>query len=80
MKPSNLKHHFSNKHKEYHDKQVEFFQNKRKNIQGLKKTVLIVMVGENEKVLAPSYSVLYLVAKSRATVVIGKTLIKPAAK
>ena len=32
MKPSHFKRHFESKHKEYHDKPVEFFENRRKDI------------------------------------------------
>jgi hypothetical protein len=80
MKPSNLKSHFYNKHKEYHDRPVEFFQNRSKDIQGLKKTMLSVTGGENVKALEASYSVSYLIAKSGAAEVIGETLIKPVVK
>ncbi|KAG6933693.1 zinc finger BED-type containing 5, partial [Chelydra serpentina] len=38
------------------------------------------MGGENMKALKTSYSVAYLIAKSGAAEVIGKTLVKPAAK
>lgn len=54
-------------HKEYHDRQVELFQNKHSDIRGFKKTVHNVIEGENVKVMEVSYSVFYLVAKSRAT-------------
>jgi hypothetical protein len=57
MKPSKLKYHFDNKHKEFHDKPTEFFQNRHKNIQGLNKTMCNVTGAENVKVLETSYSV-----------------------
>jgi hypothetical protein len=37
-------------------------------------------VGKNMKVLEASYSALKLIVKSKATEVIGETMIKPAAK
>ncbi|KAG6930544.1 zinc finger BED-type containing 5 [Chelydra serpentina] len=80
MKPSNLKRHFDSKHKEYEGKPVEFFENRRKDLQKSQKTIRNVTGGENMKALKASYSVAYLIAKSGAAEVIGETLVKPAAK
>lgn len=45
-KPYNLKLNFDNKHKKYHDKPVEVFQNRRRSLKGLEKTTIITTGGE----------------------------------
>ncbi|XP_050801384.1 zinc finger BED domain-containing protein 5-like [Gopherus flavomarginatus] len=80
IKSFNLKCHFDSKHKECKGKPVEFFENRRKDVQKSQKTIRNVTGGENMKVLQASFSVAYLITKSGAAEVIGETLVKPAAK
>ncbi len=57
MKPSNLRRHFDSKHQEYTGKTVEFFENRRKDLQMSVKTMHSVTGGQNLKAMEASYSV-----------------------
>uniref|UniRef100_K7FJU0 BED-type domain-containing protein n=1 Tax=Pelodiscus sinensis TaxID=13735 RepID=K7FJU0_PELSI len=81
LKPTNLRHHLTQKHGEYESKTLDFFQNKLTEFKESKKIMMIMVTGsDNTRAMEASYWVAQLIAKTGKPHTIGEELTLPAAK
>ena len=77
MKSSKLLRHMKTKHPELKDKPLEFFQRRKRDYEGEKRS-LKTALSTNSDVLRASYLVSYRIAKTKKPFTIGEELILPA--
>nr|XP_022902365.1 zinc finger BED domain-containing protein 5-like [Onthophagus taurus] len=81
MKPANLRRHLQTKHEQYVTKDIDFYQNKLRDLKASQKLIEKTAFGSNnEKAVIASYQVALLIAKSGKPHTIGENLILPAVK
>lgn len=77
MKPSKLKEHFAKVHKEFADKNIDFFKKKEKILKSSRMDSTGNIQKANESCLQASYKIAYRIARNKKPHTIGEDLIKP---
>jgi len=77
MKPSKLKEHFERVHKEFADKDIDFFKRKESFLKSMRFDSTGNMQKANESYLQASYQISYRIAMNKKPHTIGEDLIKP---
>ncbi|CAH2002242.1 unnamed protein product [Acanthoscelides obtectus] len=77
MKPSKLKEHFAKVHKEFADKNIDFFKKKERILKSSRMDSTGNIQKANESCLQASYKIAYRIARNKKPHTIGEDLIKP---